>query len=146
MDPGAIRVENRVEAEQVAELVALLAGTWWSPGRTEDVVRRMLSGSDVVLAALDQAGRLVGFARVLTDGVCLALVLDVVVAEDRRGTGVGAALMDAVVAHPDVAAAASVELVCQPELRGFYRRWGFTDEVGRSGLMRRTEVPGLLGR
>jgi GNAT superfamily N-acetyltransferase len=141
-----VQVQDRIDPEQVPELVALLAATWWSPGRSEDVIRRMLSGSDVVLAALDEAGRLVGFARVLTDRVCIALVLDVVVAEDRRGTGVGAALMDAVVAHPDIAAVESLELVCQPELRDFYRRWGFTDEVGRSGLMRRTAVPGLLGR
>ena len=32
----------------------------------------------------------------------------------------------------------SVELVCQPELVELYRRSGFTDDVGRSLLMRRT--------
>ena len=30
-----------------------------------------------------------------------------------------------------------IELVCQPELIDFYRRWGFTDHVGASRLMRR---------
>jgi hypothetical protein len=33
---------------------------------------------------------------------------------------------------------ASIELVCQPELMPFYRRWGFSEQVGRSRLMRRT--------
>jgi len=37
----------------------------------------------------------------------------------------------------------SVELVRQPELVGFYRRWGFMDEVGGSRLMRRTSDPTL---
>jgi hypothetical protein len=46
--------------------------------------------------------------------------------------------MDAIVAHPRVAAVASVELVCQPDLVDFYRRWGVADEVGRSLLMRRS--------
>ena len=35
------------------------------------------------------------------------------------------------------ATVASLELVCQPELRAFYRRWGFSENVGRSALMRR---------
>jgi hypothetical protein len=46
--------------------------------------------------------------------------------------------MDAIVAHPRVAVVDSVELVCQPDLVDFYRRWGFTDDVGRSLLMRRS--------
>jgi hypothetical protein len=34
--------------------------------------------------------------------------------------------------------------VCQPELIGFYGRWGFTDRVGRSLLMRRSNNPLLV--
>jgi hypothetical protein len=32
-------------------------------------------------------------------------------------------------------------VVCQPELVAFYRRWGFTERVGRSRLLRRTADP-----
>ena len=100
----------------------------------------MLAGSDLVFAVVDpDTDRLAAFARVLTDDTYLALVLDVVVSPDRRADGLGRLLMDAIVAHPRVAAAESVELVCQPELVDFYRRWGFTDAVGRSLLMRRTQ-------
>jgi predicted GNAT family N-acyltransferase len=81
---------------------------------------------------------LVGFARVLTDYTHIAVVLDVIVDESRRGSGLGGALLDAVVNHPELAAVRSLELVCQPELIPFYRRWGFTDQVGSSTLMRRT--------
>jgi hypothetical protein len=49
--------------------------------------------------------------------------------------------MNALLAQPELAAVDSVELVCQPELIDFYRRWGFTDAVGRSLLMRRTVNP-----
>ncbi|NEA33736.1 hypothetical protein G3I17_18985 [Streptomyces sp. SID13031] len=51
--------------------------------------------------------------------------------------------MDAVVQHPRLAGVRSIELVCRPDLVAFYRRWGFTDKVGRSGLMRRTTDPRL---
>jgi len=53
--------------------------------------------------------------------------------------------MDSLLARPPLPLVGSVELVCQPELRGFYRRWGFTDEVGASRLMRRTADPALTG-
>jgi predicted GNAT family N-acyltransferase len=89
--------------------------------------------------------RLVGFARVLTDFVYEALVLDVIVAEDLRGTGLGAALMNAIVNHPRLALVRTIELACQPELVSFYERWGFTDKVGRSRLMRRSSDPLLVG-
>lgn len=139
-------VSYGAEGVRVPALTELFAGAWWASRRAEGDVRRMLAGSDVVVAVVERAsGRLVGFARVLTDGVYLAMVLDVVVAPEVRGRGVGAMVMEAVLGHPSVAGVASVELVCQPELVGFYRRWGFTERVGRSRLMRRTSDPALTG-
>jgi GNAT superfamily N-acetyltransferase len=139
-------VSDDVAGVPVAGLVELYASAWWAAGRTAGDVRRVLGGSDVVVAVAEKAsGRLAGFARVLTDDAYLAVILDVIVAPDFRGAGVGALVMDAVLGHPRVAAVRSVELVCQPELAGFYRRWGFTDEVGGSRLMRRTTDPALLG-
>src|SRR4029078_11562124 len=84
-------------------------------------------------------------SRVLTDFVYEALILDVIVDEDLRGTGLGAALMDAIVNHPRLASVRTFELACQPELVAFYSRWGFTDKVGRSRLMRRTSDLRLAG-
>ena len=106
----------------------------------------MLSSSCLLFSAVDQpSDELVGFARVLTDGVFLALVLDVIVREAWRNRGVGAALLEALLAHPSLESVESVELVCQPDLRSFYERWGFTDQVGGSRLMRRTTQESLLG-
>jgi hypothetical protein len=53
--------------------------------------------------------------------------------------------MEAVLAHPHVAGVRSVELVCRPDVVAFYRRWGFTEQVGPSRLMRRTGDTALLG-
>ncbi|MEU8233008.1 GNAT family N-acetyltransferase [Actinoplanes sp. NPDC048967] len=86
------------------------------------------------------SGRLVGFARVLTDRTQLALILDVVAAPDVRGVGIAAMIMDAVLAHRWVSRVRSVELVCQSDLVGF------TDEVGQSascaGLLDPDRSPG----
>jgi hypothetical protein len=87
----------------VPQLLELFASAWWAAGRTEAETRGLLAGSDVVVAGTDRlSGRLVGFARVLTDRTQLALILDVV-----------AAPMFAASAH-----VRSVELVCQPVRSG----------------------------
>jgi len=80
----------------------------------------MLAGSDVVVGAIDQSSDcLVGFARAVTDGVYLAIVLAVIVATDHRGQGLGRYLMEEILARPEIRSVDSVELVCQPELAPF---------------------------
>jgi GNAT superfamily N-acetyltransferase len=138
-DLSEMSVHSGVEVGRLPEVMELFAEAWWMVGRTSDDVGRMLQESDVVVVLVHRAAdRVVGFARVLTDFTYVALVLDVVVSEAYQGAGLGALLMDSVVRHPKLVDVRSVELVCQPDLVPFYRRWGFTDQVGRSLLMRRT--------
>lgn len=128
-----------------ADVLELFASQWWTADRTLPDVHAMLAASDLVLAAVDRTtGRLMGFARVLTDGVYLAVVLDVIVRPSDQGRGVGRSLLDAVVGHHRLAGVRSVELVCPPELFPFYQRWGFTSAVGASRLMRRSADPALV--
>ncbi|MFB6726884.1 GNAT family N-acetyltransferase [Kribbella sp. NPDC056345] len=129
-------VVDRVEPYHLPDLAALYRSAWWLTDRTAAETSRILAESDLVFALID-TDRLVGFARVLTDYAHVALVLDVVVSPDARGAGHGATLMEAIVTHPSLQDVRSIELVCQPDLVPFYRRWGFTTEVGRSLLMRR---------
>lgn len=128
------------------QLMELFASQWWTASRSREQMEAVLEGSQVVFSAVHvPTDRLVGFARVLTDLTIVAVVLDVMVAEDWHGHGVGGRLMDAVVADPALRAVQSIELVCQPRLFEFYARWGFTEQVGGSRLMRRTETQALLG-
>src|SRR4051812_30621957 len=135
-------VIDRVDAALRDDLVSLFQSAWWTAARTPEAIERMLDGSEVVVGLIDSAsGRLIGFARAITDRTFLAVVLDRIVALDFRGSGLGARLMDELLSRPALADVDSIELVCQPELTAFYRRWGFTDAVGRSTLMRRTSNP-----
>ncbi|MEV8375326.1 GNAT family N-acetyltransferase [Kribbella sp. NPDC056861] len=137
-------VQETVEADHLPHLMELFASAWWMSDRTTDDVTRMLRESDLVLALIHTpTNRLAGFARVLTDYTYLAMVLDVIVDNNLRAQGLGATLMDAIVEDPRLTGVRSIELVCQPDLIPFYRRWGFTDQVGNSRLMRRTADPRL---
>jgi GNAT superfamily N-acetyltransferase len=137
-----VRLIERLSEEQVRDLHGLYQAEWWTHRRNVDDVARMLEGSNVVLGFEDEeSGRLIGFARVITDFVYKALVLDVIVAASHRGTGTGKALMDAVIEHPELKDVLHFELYCRPELVPFYERWGFTDQLGELRFMRRGTSP-----
>jgi GNAT superfamily N-acetyltransferase len=127
-DSGAVKVIHAIDDARRSQVLDLFQSVWWTAARSSEAVDRMIEGSDVVVGLVDSASdRLVGFARAITDGVFLAVVLDVIVAPDVRGAGHGARLMDELLARPELAGADSIELVCQPDLIEFYRRFGFTD-------------------
>ena len=129
---------DRLSDAQLGELCELYQGAWWSRGRTLADVRRVVEGSDIICAVVaGTEASLVGFCRVLADGVYKALVFDVIVSIDHRGRGVGRMLMDAVCAHPVLDGVEMIELYCQPEMESFYSRWGFTTDCGGTILLRR---------
>jgi GNAT superfamily N-acetyltransferase len=133
-----VDLRHAIEPEQVEELLALYAQAWWARERTAAGVREMLASTDLVFALVEpRTDRLVGFARVLTDGIYRAFLYDVIVDEAHRSSGLGRVLVDAIVGDPRLARVGTIELACQPELVPFYRRWGFVDGLGGSTLMRR---------
>jgi len=79
----------------------------------------------------------VAFARVLTDRAFKALILDVIVAEDLRGEGLGRALVERIICHPDLEQVRHLKLYCLPDLVPFYERWGFSTDVSGAVLLRR---------
>ncbi len=134
-----IELCHHLNEPQLLQLHKLYQNEWWSQKRKLADIRKMLAATDIILALVSAPEkRVAAFARILTDDTYLALILDVIVAPDYRGQGVGRLLMDSICAHPRVQGVKSLELVCQPELIPFYRRWGFSEQVGRSLLMRRT--------
>ena len=81
----------------VLRLRRLYRGEWWTQGRKLAAVESMLTNTDEVIGSVDQTtDQLVGFARVLTDGVSKALILDVIVAPDFRNQRLASQLRGAI--------------------------------------------------
>ena len=130
-------------AAQNEQLWRLYQDEWWSKGRALSDVKAMLRQSGLVFGYAEPDGSLVAFARVLTDRLYRALLLDVIVAPAYRNQGLGARLMHNITTHPGMAKVESIVLFCRPELVEFYRRCGFaTSDAGIVSMrLRRAPSP-----
>jgi GNAT superfamily N-acetyltransferase len=95
---------------------------YWCRGVPAETLRKAIANS-LCFSALAE-GAQVGFARVVTDRATYAYLCDVFVVPDARGEGVGKALMDAVLAHPDLQGLRRFALATA-DAHSLYARYGF---------------------
>lgn len=100
----------------------LSADAYWSRGIPREVVERAVANSLSFGAYI--GGAQVGYARVVTDRATFAWLCDVFVLPEHRGSGVSKMLMDAVVAHPDLASLRNF-LLATADAHGLYERYGW---------------------
>lgn len=128
---------HELSAAQLDELMQLYAPEFWTLHRRREDVARMIANTDLIFAAVDRGGTLVGFCRVMTDFVYRATLFDVIVSPHVRGGGVGKLLIDAVVNHPKLRGVEAIDLSCKPEMAPFYEKWGFDTDLSGTIFMRR---------
>jgi GNAT superfamily N-acetyltransferase len=97
--------------------------SYWAPGRTRETTD-VAFDSSLVFDAYLGSGRMIGCARVVTDGVTFAWLCDVFVEESHRGRGVGRRLMTAVMTHPGMAEMKRCVLATA-DAHGLYEEYGF---------------------
>jgi GNAT superfamily N-acetyltransferase len=126
--------EEPIEYRQdVGDLVAEdLTGFFvgWPAAPTPDQLLRVLQGSYRAIMAMD-GDRVVGFVAAVSDGVLTAFVPWLEVRPTHQGRGIGSALVHRML--DELTHLYSVDLTCDPLLRAFYARLGFTalDAMGR---------------
>jgi GNAT superfamily N-acetyltransferase len=80
---------------------AVLKETYWSPGIPREVVARACANSMCAIAR-DDDGKLIGFARLVTDKATFAWLCDVIVLPGKQGKGLGRALVRTFLDHPEL--------------------------------------------
>lgn len=120
--------DDRARVDRAA-VYAWLADAYWSKGRTSEVVDLSIENSHV-FSAWDN-GEMVGFARVVTDYATFSWLCDVIVHPEKRGRGVGHALMDVIMNHPRLAH--TRWMLGTRDAHSLYAQYGFIqeDEVDR---------------
>lgn len=117
------RRERDIDATESERLLAQSRLGAIQPIADPDRLRRMLTGSQLVITARDEEDlRLLGVARCVTDFAWCCYLSELVVAREAQGLGIGRELVAAVRAEigPEVA----LFISSVPEAAGFYERIG----------------------
>ena len=113
---------------------------FWAQERTTADLRRMLTGSPVVVS-LWRGKRLVGFGRASSDGIHRAVLWDIVVAGDLQGRGLGRQVVEALLNSPRLRRVERVYLMTTNSA-GFYQQLGFSSAEPQQLLIRTSEASG----
>ena len=116
--------DREIELQQLQDL---FRQTGWANRRSVEGIQQMLDGTPLTLGAWE-GDRLVGFVRVITDGIYRALIDDVVVEQSKRGTGIGSELMQRITER--LAEVEEVFLRCGEHVVPFYERHRFERSNG----------------
>lgn len=119
-----------------AAFLRLYDSTGWAGGveREPEFYARALAGSWAQCAAYD-GEELVGFGRVISDGVLHAFITEMIVLPVWQGRGLGAQLLDRLVQHCLQQGVRDIQLFCAEGKQSFYEKGGFTPRLpGRPGM------------
>lgn len=113
------------------DLAALYHAAWGASGTGR--FQRMLRTCLLHVTAHD-GNRLIGFAKVATDGDTHAFLLDPIVHPEYRRAGLGTSLVEGAVNEARARGAKFLHVDFEPALIPFYEKCGFTPT--QAGLMR----------
>ena len=114
-DPGRLDVDA---------IHAFLSTSYWAAGIPREILERALRSS--LCFGLYEGVSQIGLSRVITDAATYAYLCDVYVLPERRGRGLGAWMMECVMAHPDLQGLRRFSLVTR-DAHELYRPLGFTE-------------------
>jgi GNAT superfamily N-acetyltransferase len=110
-----------ISVERVCEL---LTQTYWAQHRSQATVAETLKNSICIGSYLQ--GKMVGFARVVTDYATMYWLCDVVVDEAYRGRGLGKKLVKWITGLADLQGMFGI--LATRDAHGLYEKYGFKKE------------------
>lgn len=100
-----------------------LKDIYWAAGRTIEEVQITIDASVCFGIYLDN--KQIGFARVITDYVVFAYVMDVFIDEEHRGNGYSSILIDAMMKEPQLQQV-KIWRLATSDAHFLYEKFGFT--------------------
>jgi GNAT superfamily N-acetyltransferase len=113
--------QDRLDVDMIH--VYLANDSYWVPGISRSSVEKCIKHSLCFGAYAD--GRQIAFARIVTDYVRYAHLMDVFVLQEFRGRGIGKLLMSNILSHPELRTIARYTLGTN-DAHGLYAQFGFT--------------------
>lgn len=100
-----------------------LKDIYWAAGRTIEEVQRTIDAS--VCFGIYLNGKQIGFARVITDYVVFAYLMDVFISEEFRGNGYSSLLIEKMMNDPELQEV-KIWRLATTDAHFLYEKFGFT--------------------
>ena len=122
------KITYREQLPVAAAYHALFETTGWNQGYQADaeVLYAAISASWYGLLAYDN-DNLVGFGRIVSDGVLYALICDLIVRPSYQGQGIGSRLLDKLIAKCHLEEIRVIWLFSAKGTSSFYEKFGFRE-------------------
>ncbi len=126
-----------VSSAPVEEIVELYksAGWWQESSEARSIIPAMIRGSFCFMVARSLDGRIVGMARVISDGCSDAYIQDVTVLHSYRGQGIGSELVRRLTQFCLSRKIGWIGLVSEPGTQGLYEELGYGPLVGYQPML-----------
>jgi len=98
--------------------------SYWAKGRSMESVKKSIDNS-LCFGLYHENKKMIGFARVVTDKIAFAYLLDVFVLEPYRGKGLGKRLVKYIIEHPDLKI--RFWLLGTADAHELYKKLGFSE-------------------
>ena len=121
------RIVEGSENMRTEDVVRLLKMTYWADRRPAETTEKALRNSACYGICVE--GRLVGFARVISDFATVFYLCDVIIDPEYRRRGLGTALVSHIVSQPVYAGLRGVLIT--RDAYNLYRKFGFEVVDGR---------------
>ena len=118
------------EKMNIAEVMALLKQTYWADERPVEQVRKAMEHSRCYGVYLEDAQKLAGFARVISDFATTYYLCDVIIDEACRGNGLGRALLSYIENLPEYQGLRGILIT--RDAHGLYEKFGYQTLNGRA--------------
>jgi len=114
----------------------LIESTGWQGilSKGEQKLNESISNSWYSISAIDQ-GKVVGFGRILSDGVLHALICDLIVLPLYQGKGIGSFILKELLRKCNEKDILMIQLFAAKDKIAFYKNYGFEE--------RPTDAPGM---
>lgn len=123
------------ELPEMNAFAELFFTTGWELGLSDGELYEAISNSWYVISVYEDE-QLIGFGRIVSDGVYQAMICDVIVLPDYQGKGIGTKIMEIILKKCRNHKIRMVVLMSAKGKAEFYRRFGFKE--------RDLDAPGMI--
>lgn len=113
--------KSKINVEAVHDY--LCHKSYWAKGRSLENVKKSIDNS-ICFGLYDSKDHMLGFARVVTDNVVFAYLMDLFVFEEHQGKGLGTKLVKHIIAQPDLQV--RLWFLATASAHGLYEKFGFS--------------------